>query len=99
MNMHVRSDNNLELAVRYGIVLDYALGSVHAWTFMANQGVDPAVILRVLTKEEARRAADQLAIDIAIKHSLEVSAVTARTVVAAFQRAGCSLNRHYVHAA
>ena len=84
MDMQDRSDNNLELAVRYGIVLDHTLGAVHAWTFMANQGVDRAVILRVLTEEKARRATDQLAIELAVKHGRENLTVTAKNAVSIF---------------
>jgi hypothetical protein len=68
--MHVRSSGVLERAVRYGVVLDHELGAVHAWTFMANNGVSRSVILRVLLDPDNRRQEDQLAIDTAAKCKL-----------------------------
>ena len=64
MQTYTRSNTTLELSVRYGVVLDHALGAVHAWTFMANNGVDCSVILRVLSNHENSREADKLALEI-----------------------------------
>jgi len=60
-----RNNNQIELAVRYGIIIDVQLGAVSAWTFMAGNGVSNAVIMRVLLDTDKRREADQLALDIA----------------------------------
>lgn len=60
-----RNNHQIELAVRYGIIIDFQLGAVSAWTFMASNGVSKAVIMRVLLDPDKRRQADQLALDIA----------------------------------
>jgi uncharacterized protein YgbK (DUF1537 family) len=65
MRKDERNNNHIELAVRCGIIIDFQLGAVSAWTFMASNGVSTAVILRVLTDKNNRRQADQLAFDIA----------------------------------
>lgn len=67
MQMHMRSNTTLELTVRYGLVIDYDLGAVHAWTFMANSGVPDRVILRVLSEATNRREDDQLALNTAVE--------------------------------
>ena len=67
MHTHTRSNTTLELTVRYGVVLDHALGAVHAWTFMANNGVHISVILRVLSSPEHNRGADKAALGICSK--------------------------------
>jgi hypothetical protein len=60
-----RHNNQIELAVRYGIIIDFQLGAVSAWTFMASNGVSNAVILRVLSDKNKRRHADHVAFEIA----------------------------------
>jgi len=68
MFLNTRTHANLELAVRYGIILDSEFGAVSAWTFMANNGVSSSVILRVLLDKESRRIGDQLALEITERH-------------------------------
>lgn len=68
MRKAVRLDNKLELAVRYGIIIDAELGALNAWIFMKNNGVQESVILRVLLHREKRREADQQAFELAEKH-------------------------------
>jgi hypothetical protein len=67
MPTYTRANLSLEQAVRYGIVLDHELGAIHAWTFMANNGVERRVILRVLLDAAQRREADRVAVDIAAR--------------------------------
>ena len=88
MYMHLRSNPDLELAVRYGIVLDHELGALHAWTFMANNGVHRSVILRVLLDVEKRRNTDQLAIDSAVKCGYLHRQAEAIRIIAGLQLAG-----------
>lgn len=64
MSTNSRTDANLELAVRYGIILDLEIGAVTAWRYMSDQGVSSSVIVRVLSGRENRRKDDQLALDI-----------------------------------
>lgn len=68
MHKIARLDTKLELAVRYGIIIDAELGALHAWIFMKNNGVQEPVILRVLLQRERRREADQQAFELAEKH-------------------------------
>ena len=67
MQKHDRSNTYLELIIRYGIVLDREIGAVHAWTFMANNGVIEPVIVRVLSEPRHRREEDRSLLDIATK--------------------------------
>jgi hypothetical protein len=60
-----RINSELEIVVRNGIVLDIELGVVCAWIYMASSGVNEAIMLRVLTKSDRRREADQIAVSIA----------------------------------
>lgn len=68
MSMIERTDASLELAVRYGIILDLELGAVSAWRYMTEYGVSSAVIMRVLLHSECRRKGDQVAVDIAERY-------------------------------
>jgi hypothetical protein len=68
MTKVARTDASLELAVRYGIILDLELGAVSAWRYMTEYGVSSAVIMRVLLHRECRRKGDQVAVDIAERY-------------------------------
>jgi hypothetical protein len=68
MSMKARTDASLELAVRYGIILDLELGAVSAWRYMTEYGVSSSVITRVLLHCECRRKGDQVAVDIAERY-------------------------------
>lgn len=50
-----RKDRFLEQIVNRGIVIDAEHGSVIAWVFLYRHGVEPDLILRVLTRPTARR--------------------------------------------
>jgi hypothetical protein len=80
MHKSGRSDAVLELAVRYGIILDYELGAVSAWAFMAANGVNEAVILRVLLSPESRREADRLVLGIADRERGRMGKETVRAI-------------------
>jgi hypothetical protein len=80
MERKARSNASLELAVRYGVILDHELGAVSAWVFTANNGVSDAVILRVLLDKEKRREADQLVLGIAERNRDRLSKATVRAV-------------------
>lgn len=54
MNIQLRNDNQMADAVRRGLEIDAACGSVAAWTHMAANGVAPATIARVLTSASRR---------------------------------------------
>lgn len=82
MPYHERTNINLALAVRYGIILDMELGAVKAWTFMATSGVSSPVITRVLLDKEKRRNGDKQAVDIAERH--RKSSTNREAVEAAF---------------
>lgn len=65
MHKKERCNSHLELAVRCGLIIDAELGSLSAWTFMANSGVSEDVIARVLLTNEERRKSDQVALEVA----------------------------------
>jgi hypothetical protein len=65
MDKKERCDSQLELTVRCGLVIDAELGSLSAWTFMANSGVSEDIISRVLLTSEERRESDQIALQVA----------------------------------
>jgi hypothetical protein len=65
MHDHERRNSNLDLAVRYGIILDAEFGALKAWMFMFNNGVSESVILRVLLQPQKRRDTDQVVFEIA----------------------------------
>lgn len=67
MFRNLRSNVEMELVVRNGIVIDVELGIVCAWVYMSNCGVSETVMIRVLTDKQRRRVADQVAFDIAAR--------------------------------
>lgn len=52
-------DTHTVQVIRRGIEIDTKHGCTIAWAHMAAHGVPPETILRVLTKPQARRAADE----------------------------------------
>lgn len=66
----VRTDLDMELVIRNGIVIDVELGVICAWLYMSNNGVAESTMLRVLLNQEARRHADEVAFRIAKKARL-----------------------------
>lgn len=79
MQSEERSNKCLELAVRFGIILDREAGAVCAWNFMVNNGVSNAVIMRVLLDEKSRRESDRLVLGIAEKVSDRIRRETVQT--------------------
>lgn len=61
----VRSNVDMELVVRNGIVIDVELGVICAWLYMSSNGVAESTMLRVLLPSGTRRQADELALRIA----------------------------------
>jgi len=51
------TNSYLEQVIRNGILIDMKFGSVHAWAYMLKNGIDEALILRVLSSAD-RRADD-----------------------------------------
>jgi hypothetical protein len=56
--MRPRENARLAAAIQHAIVIDAVEGAAHAWAYLAAQAVSQATILRVLSGDGARRAAD-----------------------------------------
>jgi len=63
----MRHNDDMELIVRNGIVIDIELGVICAWMYMSSSGVTESTMLRVLLRPGSRREADELASQIAHK--------------------------------
>jgi hypothetical protein len=66
----VRTNVDMALAVRNGVVIDVELGVICAWLYMSSNGVAESTMLRVLLDSGARRQADEVALRIAKKARL-----------------------------
>ncbi|SFU91022.1 hypothetical protein [Pseudoduganella namucuonensis] len=67
MTWNSRLDTHTVQVIRRGIEIDNKHGCAIAWAHMAAHGVPPETILRVLTKPQARRVADDRVADGALQ--------------------------------
>ena len=57
-----RLNESLRDIVQRGILLDAERGTVNAWIFMKENGVNEIVMLRVLSRPDKRRESDRFAL-------------------------------------